>query len=269
MAPRSEEIEREIEETRRDMTRTTAEIERRLSPDGLMNGAMTWLRTNPRGRAMTDDVMDVVGRNPLPIVLIGIGLGWLAWEMSNGGRRRLAGYTPMRRRLGPDPRPERHHMHVEDGGHSARAGRSPDPADIVGYRRGTESAREAAAAFRDMRDGEETYGGSGYGTVRGASGSSGAGAYGTASTGQPTGGYGPSVISGRVTAGSGSMGGSDTSPDPADVVGYRRGSESARDAARAFEDADRPGKGSASGTGTSTRFAAAAGSASDLGRTAR
>ncbi|ACI99404.1 DUF3618 domain-containing protein [Rhodospirillum centenum] len=150
MATRSEEIEREIEETRRGMSRTAAEIERRLQPESLLDGAVTWVRTSRRGRAMTEDVLDVVARNPLPLALIGVGVAWLAWEMtrhpSSGSASR---YTPMRQRLGPDPRAETHHSHVEDDGRAARPGQAPGADEIIGRQPGTQSAREAAEVFRD------------------------------------------------------------------------------------------------------------------------
>lgn len=205
MATRSEEIEREIEETRRDMTRTVSAIERRLSPDGMMDGAMSWLRDNPKGRALVDDVTEVVARNPLPVVLIGIGLGWLAWEIAGGGRRSAGRYRPMRDRLGPNFPAERHHMHVEDGGSSAYGG-SPDPETLVGYRRGTESAAQAAEAFRDTDRGTGMGGNGGRSSTSGisTSGITGTGPYrptglrsGSTSfprAGEPGGpGYGPSV----------------------------------------------------------------------------
>lgn len=150
MATRSEEIEREIEDTRRGMSRTAAEIERRLRAENIMDSAVSWLRNNPRGRALTDDVMDAVARNPLPVVLIGIGVLWLAWEL--GGRRpagQLDRYTPMRRRMGPDRSASRHHVHVEDDGMAARPGRSPDPDELLGRVPGGRPARDAAEAFRE------------------------------------------------------------------------------------------------------------------------
>ncbi len=150
MATRSEEIEREIEDTRRDMSRTAAEIERRLRAENIMDNAMSWLRTSPRGRALTEDVTDVVSRNPMPVVLIGIGVLWLAWEMSRSrSPQRLNRYTPMRRRMGPDYPASRHHTHVEDEGSAAYPGRAPDPDDLLGRVPGTHSAREAAEAFRE------------------------------------------------------------------------------------------------------------------------
>lgn len=158
MTTRSEEIEREIEETRRDMSRTAAEIERRLQPESLLDGAVTWVRTSRRGRAMTEDVLDVVARNPLPLALIGVGVAWLAWEMTrHPSSGSVSRYTPMRRRLGPDPRAETHHSHVEDDGRSARPGRSPGADEIIGRQPGTQSARDAAEAFRDSdRSGADT-----------------------------------------------------------------------------------------------------------------
>lgn len=183
MATRSEEIEREIEDTRRDMSRTAAEIERRLRAENIMDSATTWLKSSPRGRALTEDVTDVVARNPLPVVLIGIGVLWLAWEMSRSrSPQRLNRYTPMRRRMGPDQPAARHHAHVEDEGASASPGRSPDPDDLLGRVPGTHTAREAAEAFREAGRGgvDEGEAGDRYatGTPRSAGPSSGSQATG-------------------------------------------------------------------------------------------
>lgn len=149
MPTRSEEIEREIEDKRRDMSRTAAEIERRLRAENLVDGAVSWLRTSPGGRALADDVTDIVARNPLPVVLIGIGILWMAFEMTRGGgSRKLGRYTPMRRRMGPDPLAERHHTHVESGGSAATPGQAPQPDELLGRVPSGLSAREAADAFR-------------------------------------------------------------------------------------------------------------------------
>ncbi|QJE71925.1 DUF3618 domain-containing protein [Aerophototrophica crusticola] len=148
MATRTEEIEREIERTREEMTRTAAEIERRLKPDHVIDSAMGWVQGNPRGQAMANQLLDVVSRNPLPIALIGIGVAWLAFEMTRGQKRgRLNQYTPMRRRMGPNEPASRHHMHVEDGGRAYPKGSSPDPDELIGRVPSGERASDAAAAF--------------------------------------------------------------------------------------------------------------------------
>lgn len=89
----SEEIKRNIEHTRHDMSEKIETIQQKLSPenlkaqakdvmqDAVREGADTiseYIRTNSNelGRSLTD----VVRRNPLPAALIGIGLGWLMME---------------------------------------------------------------------------------------------------------------------------------------------------------------------------------------------
>jgi len=154
MPTRAEQIERDINASRSHMSRTAEAIERRLSPDGLLDGAISWLRSSPKGRALLNDVTDTVTRNPLPFVVLGIGLGWLAWEVSKASRQGRAGQRSMRQ----------------------GAGQGVDPDRILGRHGNPRSAREAAEAFRDMdrggRSGMAAAGGAGLDA--GAVGSQGA-----------------------------------------------------------------------------------------------
>lgn len=94
----SEEIKRNIEHTRHDMSEKIDTIQQKLSPenlkaqakdamqDAVREGADTiseYIRTNSNelGRSLTD----AVRRNPLPAALIGIGLGWLMVESMSSG----------------------------------------------------------------------------------------------------------------------------------------------------------------------------------------
>jgi len=77
----TDEIQQEIERTRGEMAGTLQAIEDKLSPRQLLNQAVDTMRelTSDRSRlgaAMRD--------NPIPLLIIGLGVGWLAFS---GGRR--------------------------------------------------------------------------------------------------------------------------------------------------------------------------------------
>jgi len=76
-----EEIRRDIRETRGNMDRTVDELVDRFSVGSLVDEA--WRRMRHSG----GDGMDVGGmlrEHPVPIALVGLGLGWLAVEQASG-----------------------------------------------------------------------------------------------------------------------------------------------------------------------------------------
>jgi ferritin-like metal-binding protein YciE len=73
---RPDEIERDIEGTRADLADTLTTIERRFSPNELLDQAVYLLREH--GPELGRRLGDVISRNPLPAVLIGVGVLWLA-----------------------------------------------------------------------------------------------------------------------------------------------------------------------------------------------
>ena len=91
-------IRRQIECTRAQMTGTINQIGERLSPDYLLDKAKTSVReatvgrfkdmsyeANRRMEGMSNNMSDTVRANPLPVALIGLGLGWLL--MSDRSKR--------------------------------------------------------------------------------------------------------------------------------------------------------------------------------------
>jgi len=78
----SESIETEIEQTRGAMSDTLQAIERKLSPNRLVDEAMQTMRNFS---ISTSPVLDVIRDNPLPLIVAGIGLGWLALATLRGG----------------------------------------------------------------------------------------------------------------------------------------------------------------------------------------
>ncbi len=77
------EIEREVEGTRARLTGTIEELKEKVSPNNLMDQAMDYLRGSG-GQEFVQNLGTSVRNNPLPILLIGAGVGWL---MLSGNRR--------------------------------------------------------------------------------------------------------------------------------------------------------------------------------------
>lgn len=81
-----EEIETDIYQSRARLDDTLHELEARLSPQNLVNNAFDYVR---QGGA--NDIMASVGktvkRNPLPVMLTGIGVGWFMFSQRNAKRQ--------------------------------------------------------------------------------------------------------------------------------------------------------------------------------------
>ena len=86
-------IESEVAAQRADIADTVAEIKERLSPSELLEGFLRDSRT----RDVVARIGPAIGRNPLPAVLIGIGVLWLALSSARPERVPLA----RRPRTGP------------------------------------------------------------------------------------------------------------------------------------------------------------------------
>jgi hypothetical protein len=83
---RPDEIQRDIEGTRAELADTLTTIERRFSPNELLDQAVYLLRDH--GPELGRRLGDTISRNPLPAVLIGVGLVWLALSGNRAGARR-------------------------------------------------------------------------------------------------------------------------------------------------------------------------------------
>ena len=106
----------EIEETRDDLSETVDAIQEKLRPDNLVAGAASVTKEKVKDMANAaaetaeewwdtsggQGIVDRVRNNPIPALLAGVGLTWLA--MTNGGHRRssLSGLLSSQRR--PDSR---------------------------------------------------------------------------------------------------------------------------------------------------------------------
>lgn len=70
-----EDIENEIMRTRAEMSNTLDEIERRLSPGQIMDEVLSYLKTGPS--EFGTNLATSVKHNPMPSMLVAVGLGWL------------------------------------------------------------------------------------------------------------------------------------------------------------------------------------------------
>jgi ElaB/YqjD/DUF883 family membrane-anchored ribosome-binding protein len=74
-----EAIEREIEDTRQRIDSTLSELGERLSPGQLLDQALDYVRGASGPRRFASNLGHSVQDHPLPVVLVGIGLAWLAF----------------------------------------------------------------------------------------------------------------------------------------------------------------------------------------------
>jgi hypothetical protein len=107
-----ETIERDVERTRANLTRTLDELRDRLSPGQVMDQLTEWAKGSG-GAEFARNLGAQVRDNPLPILLVGAGIGWLM--VSGGGRRGPVG-TGAGDRMLPGPR------HIRDEGWDGRGG---------------------------------------------------------------------------------------------------------------------------------------------------
>lgn len=80
----TEDIQDEIERTRGEMATTLSAIERKLSPRQIMDQAVDTMRELASDQSR---VGNVVRENPIPLALIGLGIGWLAIAGSMSRRK--------------------------------------------------------------------------------------------------------------------------------------------------------------------------------------
>lgn len=80
----TEDIQHQIERTRDEMTDTLNAIERKLSPRHLMDQAVDTMKEIASDQSR---VGQMVRDNPIPLALIGLGIGWLALSGAMGRKR--------------------------------------------------------------------------------------------------------------------------------------------------------------------------------------
>ena len=77
----TERLEQESEQTRRELAKTLEELRARLTPGQVVDQLVDYARDGAIGEFVRN-LGHEVRRNPLPVTLIGAGIGWLM--MANG-----------------------------------------------------------------------------------------------------------------------------------------------------------------------------------------
>lgn len=72
----SREIERDVEQTRADMTETLDELRARMSPGQILDEVLSYTRDTGGGKMM-NNLGRTVQDNPAPLLLIGAGIAWM------------------------------------------------------------------------------------------------------------------------------------------------------------------------------------------------
>jgi len=80
-----QELERDIEESRARLDETIDRIQGRLSVSGLVDDVVGSVRNTQFG-TVVDEALEIVRRNPLPVLLIAAGVGWLIYRMAEDSR---------------------------------------------------------------------------------------------------------------------------------------------------------------------------------------
>ena len=72
-------IERDIEESRARLDLTIDRIQDKLSVSGIVDDVLGQVRRTPYAAAY-DNALEVIRRNPVPVMLVAAGIGWLLYR---------------------------------------------------------------------------------------------------------------------------------------------------------------------------------------------
>lgn len=83
---RPAEVEQDIEQTRVSMDKTLDALQAKLSPGQLVDQVLAYTKQSGSGHYFSN-LARTVQQNPLPVALVGLGLGWLMLSNSNASKR--------------------------------------------------------------------------------------------------------------------------------------------------------------------------------------
>src|SRR6266850_910793 len=89
MTSQSEQFEREAEETRWQLAGTLEELRERMTPGRVVDQVVDYTRDGPAAEFLRSLGREV-RENPMPLVLIGIGIAWLMLATSRTSRAAIA-----------------------------------------------------------------------------------------------------------------------------------------------------------------------------------
>ena len=118
------EIQQDIEATRADLDRTISAIERKLTPGQIVDEMFGYFNNRPGSGG---DLVYWLRENPVPVILIGIGIAWL---LLGPRKQRPAGYLPAPAGGGASSVPMGPHGERRAPDASAEVARAPDSAAL-------------------------------------------------------------------------------------------------------------------------------------------
>src|SRR5215469_11294657 len=89
MARESEQLEQEADQARARLSLTLQDLRARMTPGQVVDSLVDYAREAP-GSDFLGNLGREVRENPLPLLLIGIGIAWLMVASSRSARRMLA-----------------------------------------------------------------------------------------------------------------------------------------------------------------------------------
>jgi len=94
MEAQSVRLEREAEEIRGQLSETLEELRTRMTPGGLVDQVIDYTRDNPAAEFLRN-LRREVRENPMPLVLMGIGIVWLLLASNRTSRTTIASAADM------------------------------------------------------------------------------------------------------------------------------------------------------------------------------
>jgi hypothetical protein len=81
-----ERLERDVAATRARLDQTIDAIEDRMSLSGMVDDVMGAVRGTELGSSIVDGASDLIRRNPAPVAVMAVGLGWLLYRVTRERR---------------------------------------------------------------------------------------------------------------------------------------------------------------------------------------
>ena len=88
-----ERLERDVAESRARLDRTIDRIQDRMSASAVVDDLLGMVRMRDFGPVI-GRAAEVVRRNPVPVVLAAVGVGWLVYRLASDSRRRELARAP-------------------------------------------------------------------------------------------------------------------------------------------------------------------------------
>ena len=170
------ELEQDIAESRARLDKTIDQLQDRMTASGVLDEVLGTARRSGYGTSL-DRAADTLRAHPVPVLLVVAGLGWLAYSMTEAGRRRdlrARARRDLDERLGPrpavrpvdrdEPEAERRERAEREGAAAARMAestRTTSSSAASSSAASSSASRPTTVGASDLRTGETRSSGNG------------------------------------------------------------------------------------------------------------